>query len=134
MGRLDRTVFQRGGVDLQEECENIGHCEEGDVKLTGGYFLPAKHVLHAIPPMVWQESTEDVLHKMYGGILRMASVLKATSIAIPALGTGKCLQPSLTMTYAVSACHQQQYLVKSIGIVGYGWYMLDQLSVPMLLI
>ena len=90
MGRLDRSVFLGGGSDLQAECANHAPCKEGEVVLTGGYSLPAKHVLHAIPPTVYQTEIKDVLRDMYRKILHMASYLRATSIAIPSLGTGKC--------------------------------------------
>lgn len=88
-GNLDRAVFQAGGHNLQKECEDHSPCNEGEVILTGGHTLPVKHVLHAIPPQIYSTDTLDVLRDMYRKILHMASYLKATSIAIPSLGTGK---------------------------------------------
>ena len=89
IGSLDRSVFLGGGLDLEEECANHAPCNEGEVILTGGYSLPVKHVLHAIPPAIYETETKDVLRGMYRKILHMASYLRATSIAIPSLGTGK---------------------------------------------
>lgn len=94
MGRLDRSVFSGGGLDLQEECANHAPCNEGEVVLTGGYSLPVKHVLHAVPPAIYRTDTQNVLREMYRKILHMASFLKATSITIPSLGTGEWLHTS----------------------------------------
>lgn len=88
IGRLDRTVFLGGGLDLQKECANHMPCNEGEVVLTGGYALPAKHVFHAIPPAIYRTDTLQVLRDMYRKILHMASYLRVASIAIPTLGTG----------------------------------------------
>ncbi|KAJ4353862.1 uncharacterized protein N0V89_005592 [Didymosphaeria variabile] len=93
IGRLDRTVFLGGGLELQKECANHAPCKEGEVVLTGGYALPVKHVLHAIPPAIYRTDALDVLRDMYRKILHMASYLRATSIAIPSLGTGMLNYP-----------------------------------------
>lgn len=82
-------IFLRGGTELEKECANHAPCNDGEVILTGGYSLPARHVLHAIPPAIFQIETSQVLRDMYRKILHMASYLKATSIAIPSLGTGR---------------------------------------------
>ena len=89
IGRLDRAVFLQGGPELQEECAKHVPCNEGEVILTGGYSLPVKNILHAIPPAIYRTDTKDVLREMYRKILHMASYLRATSIAIPSLGTGE---------------------------------------------
>ncbi|KAF2738524.1 hypothetical protein EJ04DRAFT_573686 [Polyplosphaeria fusca] len=93
MGTLDRTVFRKGGLPMHEDCANFGVCNEGDVKLTAGYMLPARHVLHTIPPETYRSNTKDVLRKLYKVVLKMASQLKATSIAIPTIGTGMLNYP-----------------------------------------
>ncbi|KAF2446128.1 hypothetical protein P171DRAFT_430342 [Karstenula rhodostoma CBS 690.94] len=93
IGRLDRTVFLGGGPELQQEIASHAPCNEGEVILTGGYSLSAKHVLHAIPPAIYRTDTLQVLRDMYRKILHMASYLKATSIAIPTLGTGMLNYP-----------------------------------------
>ncbi|KAK7190075.1 hypothetical protein DPSP01_006371 [Paraphaeosphaeria sporulosa] len=93
IGRLDRTVFLGGGLELQQECAKHVPCKEGEVVLTGGYALPAKHVLHAIPPAIYRTDTLQVLRDIYRKILYMARNLKVTSIAIPTLGTGMLNYP-----------------------------------------
>lgn len=93
MGTLDRAVFQKGGLDMKEDCASFGPCKEGDVRLTGGYGLPAKHVLHAVPPEVYRTNSLNVLSKIYRDILNTAASLSATSLAIPAIGTGMLSYP-----------------------------------------
>ncbi|KAL5399494.1 hypothetical protein PMIN02_000550 [Paraphaeosphaeria minitans] len=88
IGRLDRTVFLVGGLELQQECAKHAPCKEGEVVLTRGYALPAKQVLHAIPPAIYKTDTLQVLRQMYRKIIHMASYLEARSIAISTLGTG----------------------------------------------
>jgi O-acetyl-ADP-ribose deacetylase (regulator of RNase III) len=93
MGTLDRKVFNKGGYELREECTKLGVCKEGDVKLTGSYNLPSKHILHVVPPEQWRKNTKDVLRQIYREILHTAQSLQATSIAIPAIGTGMLSYP-----------------------------------------
>ncbi|KAF2866630.1 hypothetical protein BDV95DRAFT_584351 [Massariosphaeria phaeospora] len=92
-GTLDRTIFIKGGPSMQHDCESFGTCNEGDVKQTAGYLLPAKYVLHTIPPDSYRKSTKDILRKLYREVLYTASSLKARSIALPAIGTGMLNYP-----------------------------------------
>ncbi|KAF2272780.1 uncharacterized protein EI97DRAFT_436707 [Westerdykella ornata] len=94
MGTLDRTVFRKGGPSMSEDCKNFGPCKEGDVKISPGYLLPARYVIHAIPPETHGKHTKNILRKLYRDILFTASnTLKATSIAIPSIGTGALGNP-----------------------------------------
>ncbi|KAF2787070.1 hypothetical protein K505DRAFT_379832 [Melanomma pulvis-pyrius CBS 109.77] len=93
MGTLDRTIFQKGGPAMQQACNELGACNEGDFEVTPGFLLPAKHVIHAIPPETYRTNTKDVLRKLYRGILYTAGALKASSIAIPTIGTGMLNYP-----------------------------------------
>lgn len=93
MGTLDRSVFKKGGPKLQEDCKNFGVCKEGDVKVTAGYLLPAKQILHVIPPERYRKDTRDVLRKIYREVLHMSVTLRAKSIAIPSIGTGALNYP-----------------------------------------
>ncbi|KAF1933465.1 uncharacterized protein M421DRAFT_88673 [Didymella exigua CBS 183.55] len=93
MGTLDRKVFNKGGMEIREACTNLGVCKEGDVKATEGFGLPAKHVLHVVPPRQWRENSKDILRQIYREILYTAQRLRATSLAIPAIGTGMLSYP-----------------------------------------
>lgn len=88
MGTLDRSIFKKGGDQLRSEVMSFGKCEEGDVKATAGYLLPAKHILHVVPPGVFRSDTKNILRNIYRAILHDAVLMRATSIAIPSLGTG----------------------------------------------
>jgi O-acetyl-ADP-ribose deacetylase (regulator of RNase III) len=87
MGTLDRIVLAKGGPELKDAVKAFGVCEVGDVMTTAGYGLPAKHLLHVVPPEQYGKSTKDVLRKIYREILWKAVELRATSIAIPCIGT-----------------------------------------------
>jgi O-acetyl-ADP-ribose deacetylase (regulator of RNase III) len=93
MGTLDRKVFNKGGSELREACMQLGVCKEGDVKTTEGYGLPAKHVLHVVPPEQWRKNSKDILRQIYREILYTAQWLRASSLAIPAIGTGMLNYP-----------------------------------------
>jgi O-acetyl-ADP-ribose deacetylase (regulator of RNase III) len=88
MGTLDRSVFKKGGEELCEVVKQFGKCEPGDVKATLGYSLPAKHILHVVPPEQFRKDTKNVLRNIYREILHTAVLMKATSMAIPSIGTG----------------------------------------------
>ncbi|KAJ4367074.1 hypothetical protein N0V83_007604 [Neocucurbitaria cava] len=93
MGTLDRTVFKQGGIELQEHVKKLGECKEGDVKATPGYLLPAKHILHVVPPEQYRKNTKAVLRQIYRELLHTATVMRVTSIAIPSIGTGMLNYP-----------------------------------------
>jgi O-acetyl-ADP-ribose deacetylase (regulator of RNase III) len=105
-GTLDRRVFQKGGAELRQECKNFGTCNEGDIKVTSGYLLPAKHIFHVIRP---DQYNKDVLRKMYRDVLYRAVSMRATSIAIPSIGTGALNYPRRDCT-AVAMEEVKRYL------------------------
>ncbi|ORY09923.1 hypothetical protein BCR34DRAFT_615529 [Clohesyomyces aquaticus] len=93
MGTLDRVILKKGGVELQEDCATFGKCKEGDIRHTPGYKLPAKYIIHTIPPDTYRKNTKDALRKIYREVLNLAESLKATSLAIPSIGTGMLNYP-----------------------------------------
>lgn len=93
MGTLDRSVFKQGGSELREQIKKFGKCNVGDVKLTPGYKLPVKHILHVIPPQQYTKNGKLTLRKIYREILHTAVLMRATSIAIPSIGTGMLNYP-----------------------------------------
>jgi O-acetyl-ADP-ribose deacetylase (regulator of RNase III) len=98
MGTLDRSVFRKGGVELRNAVESFGNCKEGDVRLTEGYLLPAKHVLHTVPPEQYRKDTKDMLRKIYREVLHTAVAMRATSIALPSIGKCSHLYIDLCIT------------------------------------
>ena len=89
-GGVDGAIHRAAGPDLLAECRSLGGCETGSARITRGYQLPAKHVIHAVGP-VWQGGGSDedgLLASCYRVALDIASARNLASIAYPAISTG----------------------------------------------
>jgi O-acetyl-ADP-ribose deacetylase len=89
-GGVDGAIHRAAGPELLAECETLGGCATGAAKITGGYRLPAKHVIHAVGP-VWnggEEQEDELLASCYRTALDLAVTHRLASLAFPAISTG----------------------------------------------
>jgi len=89
-GGVDGAIHRVAGPELLQECAGVGGCQTGDAKITGGYKLPAQHVIHTVGP-VWHgggKGEAGLLESAYRRCFEVAHHHRLKSIAFPAIGAG----------------------------------------------
>ncbi len=89
-GGVDGAIHRRAGPELLEECRGLGGARRGEAKMTRGYRLKARHVIHCVGP-VWyggRSGEAEALASCYRNALALAAQHSLRSIAFPAISTG----------------------------------------------
>lgn len=112
-GGVDGAIHRAAGPDLLAECRGLGGCPTGQARISGGYRLPARHVIHTVGP-VWKggdQGEDDLLASAYRNSLDLAREAGLTRIAFPAISTG---------VYGFPADRAAQIAVRTIRQYGAG--------------
>jgi O-acetyl-ADP-ribose deacetylase (regulator of RNase III) len=114
-GGVDGAIHRAAGPGLNEECRALNGCAPGEAKLTDGYRLTARHVIHTVGPR-WRGGNAgepEVLKRCYLNCLALAERALLTSLAFPAIGTGIFgypLEAATEIAVGTVREHQPQHL------------------------
>jgi O-acetyl-ADP-ribose deacetylase (regulator of RNase III) len=131
-GGVDGAIHRAAGPELVHECRLLGGCKVGQAKVTGGYRLLAKHIIHTVGP-VWRggdHGEAELLASCYRNSIAAAEGLGVSSLAFPSISTGIYGYPiDLAARIAVSVVRQAADEFASIREVLFCCYSAQDLSV-----
>ena len=125
-GRVDGAVHRTAGPELLAECRTLGGCDTGDAKVTNGYRLPARYVIHAVGP-IWRGGSQgeaELLASCYRRALELTVQHRLRTIAFPAISCGAYGYPvesaSAVAVGAVTAFLQIERPIERVLFVCFG--------------
>lgn len=113
-GGVDGAIHAAAGPDLLTECEKLNGCETGQSKITNGYRLKAKHVIHTVGP-IWRGGFQDehsLLASCYQTCLKLAKEKKIRTLAFPGISTGAYRFP-LDLAALIAVTETKRFLNKN---------------------
>lgn len=113
-GGVDGAIHAAAGPDLLTECEKLNGCETGQSKITNGYRLKAKHVIHTVGP-IWRGGFQDehsLLAACYQTCLKLAKEKKIKTLAFPGISTGAYGFP-LDLAALIAVTETKRFLNKN---------------------
>jgi O-acetyl-ADP-ribose deacetylase len=130
-GGVDGAIHRAAGPKLLEECKTLAGCSTGQAKITKGYNLPAKFVIHTVGP-IWRggnKNEDKLLKDCYYNSLLIAKYNKIESIAFPSISTGAYSYPTGEATEiairTVKKFLEKEDSIKKVIFVCYGKEMFD---------